>query len=78
MSKPIPYLRPREAANYCSVSMQTLYNWMNKGILKSYIIGGTRLLRVSDIDAMIEAGGHPPLCPEVAVHPKGILAKLFS
>lgn len=50
------YLRPAEAAEYASVTRSTIYAWMKQKRLKSYLVGGTRLLKASDIDAFIEAG----------------------
>jgi excisionase family DNA binding protein len=49
------YLRPAEAAEYASVTRSTIYAWMTSKKLKSYLVGGTRLLKTSDIDSFIEA-----------------------
>jgi excisionase family DNA binding protein len=50
------YLRPAEAAKYARVNRATIYRWMGAKKLKSYLVGGTRLFKSSDIDALIEAG----------------------
>jgi excisionase family DNA binding protein len=49
------YMRPAEAAEYASVTRSTIYAWMTSKKLKSYLVGGTRLLKASDIDSFIEA-----------------------
>lgn len=49
------YLRPAEAAEYASVTRSTIYAWMKGKKLKSYLVGGTRLLKASDIDSFIES-----------------------
>jgi len=50
------YLRPAEAANYARVNRATLYRWMGSKKIKSYLVGGTRLFKTADIDALIEQG----------------------
>jgi excisionase family DNA binding protein len=50
------YLRPAEAAEYARVNRATIYRWMGAKKLKSYLVGGTRLFKASDIDQLIEAG----------------------
>jgi excisionase family DNA binding protein len=53
-NKQTAYLRPAEAATYASVTRSTIYAWIKTKLLKSYSIKGVRLLKISDIDAMIE------------------------
>jgi excisionase family DNA binding protein len=50
------YLKPKEAAQYLSVSVTTLYALKGAGILKFYKLGGATLLRVSELDAAVEKG----------------------
>jgi excisionase family DNA binding protein len=50
------YLKPKEAAQYLSVSVTTLYALKGAGILKFYKLGGATLLRVSELDAAVERG----------------------
>ena len=50
------YLKPREAAEYLSISVATLYALKGVGILKFYKLGGATLLKVAEIDAAVEAG----------------------
>jgi excisionase family DNA binding protein len=49
------YMRPDEAAVYLSVSMTSIYRLMKSKELKSYLVGGSRILKISDIDALVEA-----------------------
>jgi excisionase family DNA binding protein len=51
-----PYLRPADAAKYMCVNRATLYRWMEAKKIKSYLIGGTRLFKISDLDALVESG----------------------
>jgi excisionase family DNA binding protein len=50
------YLRPAKAAVYLQVTRSTIYRLMSEKKLKSYLVGGTRLLKTSDIDALVEQG----------------------
>jgi excisionase family DNA binding protein len=50
------YLKPKEAAEYLSVSVTTLYALKGEGILKFYKLGGSILLKVSELDAAVEKG----------------------
>jgi excisionase family DNA binding protein len=50
------YLKPKEAAQYLSVSVTTLYALKGAGILKFYKLGGATLLKVSELDAAVERG----------------------
>ena len=48
------YMRPKDAAKYLSVTLSTVYRLMSSKQLKSYKVGGARILKVSDIDALVE------------------------
>ncbi len=50
------YLRPEGAATYISVTRSTIYRHIEEGRLRSYLVGGTRLIKISDLDALVEAG----------------------
>ena len=50
------YLKPKEAAKYLSVSVSTLYALKGEGIVKFYKLGGSILLKVSELDAAVEKG----------------------
>ena len=50
------YLKPREAAEYLSISKPTLYALKGEGILRFYKLGGSILLKVSELDAAVEKG----------------------
>ncbi len=50
-----PYLRSAEAAEYARVTRSTIYAWMKQKKLKSYLVGGVRLFKASDLDALIES-----------------------
>jgi excisionase family DNA binding protein len=50
------YLKPKEAAEYLSVSVSTLYSLKGEGIVKFYKLGGSILLKVSELDAAVEKG----------------------
>lgn len=50
------YLKPTQAAIYLSVSVTTLYALKGAGILKFYKLGGSILLKVSELDAAVEKG----------------------
>jgi excisionase family DNA binding protein len=39
-----------ETAKYFKVTRQTIYNWVNKGIVTKYKIGGRSLFKISDIE----------------------------
>lgn len=57
---PIPkmkpaYLRPEDAAQYASIGVRTLYRWIATGKIKPAKIGRVRLVRVSDLDQLIES-----------------------
>ena len=49
------YLRPEDAAEYASIGVRTLYRWIATGKLKPAKIGRVRLVRVSDLDRLIES-----------------------
>ena len=50
------YLKPKEAAKYLSVSVSTLYALKGEGVVKFYKLGGSILLKVSELDAAVERG----------------------
>ena len=50
------YLRPEGAATYISVTRSTIYRHIEEGRLRSYLVGGTRLIKISDLDKLVEAG----------------------
>jgi excisionase family DNA binding protein len=56
MNKNSPYLRPAEAADYARVGKTTIKRWLESGQVKGYKVKGVRLIRISDIDALIEGG----------------------
>lgn len=57
---PIPkmkpaYLRPEDAAAYASIGVRTLYRWIATGKIKPAKIGRVRLVRVADLDRLIDS-----------------------
>jgi excisionase family DNA binding protein len=50
------YVRAPEAAKYICVSVSKIYRMLAAKKLKSYLVGGTRLFKVADLDALVEAG----------------------
>jgi len=62
MSKTLPkgvytepkYLRPLEAAQRISVTREMIYQLVKSGSLKSYTVGACRLIKVSDLDQLVE------------------------
>jgi len=50
------YLKPKEAAQYLSISVTQIYALKGAGILKFYKLGGATLLKVSELDAAVEKG----------------------
>jgi len=50
------YLKPKEAAEYLGVSVTTLYALKGEGIVKFYKLGGSILLKVSELDEAVEKG----------------------
>jgi excisionase family DNA binding protein len=49
------YLRPKEAAAYMAVGLTKLYALIGSKKLKTSMIGGVRLIRVEDIDALVNS-----------------------
>jgi excisionase family DNA binding protein len=49
------YLRPLEAAAYISTSLSSIYRLMTTKQLRSYKINGTRLIKVADLENLVEA-----------------------
>ena len=50
------YVKPKEAAEYLSVSVATLYALKGEGIVRFYKLGGSTLLKVSELDEAVEKG----------------------
>ena len=50
------YLKPKEAAEYLSISKPTLYSLKGAGVIKFYKLGGSILVKVSELDAAVEMG----------------------
>jgi excisionase family DNA binding protein len=50
------WFTPAEAAKYLRVSRQTIYNYMDNGLLSYYELksGGGRRIRRTDLDALLE------------------------
>ena len=50
------WFTPAEAAKYLRVSRQTIYNYMDGGLLPYYelVSGGGRRIRRSDLDALLK------------------------
>jgi excisionase family DNA binding protein len=56
------WFTPAEAAKYLRVSRQTIYNYMDGGLLPYYELssgGGRRILR-SDLDALLKPAANKP------------------
>lgn len=51
-SQPLGFLTIKDAMKYGKISRNTLYRWLEKG-LKSYPVGGRRLLLAKDIDVFV-------------------------
>ena len=49
------YLRPEDAAKYAAIGTRTLYRWIATGKIKPAKIGRVRLVRVADLDRLIES-----------------------
>lgn len=47
------WMRPAVAAKYCGVSRSSLYTEMSEGRVKSYRVGGSRLLDREELDSFI-------------------------
>jgi excisionase family DNA binding protein len=50
------FVKPKEAAKYLSVSVATLYALKGEGVIKFYKLGGSTLLKVSELDAAVARG----------------------
>jgi excisionase family DNA binding protein len=50
------YLKPKEAAEYLSISVSSLYALKGAGVIKFYKLGGVTLVKVSELDAAVEKG----------------------
>jgi len=51
--KPLAY-RPKEAATVLGVSRATIYNMMSDGRIAAYKLGGTTLIRHSDLERILD------------------------
>jgi excisionase family DNA binding protein len=49
-------LSVREAADHLRLSEWTVHNWLSKGILPRVKLGSRTLLRMSDVERLIERG----------------------
>lgn len=65
-NEPQEWYTPAEAARYIRVSRQTLYNYMEQGMLPYYELksGGGRRLRRADLDALLERPSSNPSKPK--------------
>jgi excisionase family DNA binding protein len=52
-----PVLSIANAAKYAGISRATIYNLMTTGRLPSIKLGKRRLIRVADLDAMLDQAG---------------------
>ena len=50
------YVKPKEAAEYLSISKPTLYALKGAGVIKFYKLGGSILVKVSELDEAVEKG----------------------
>lgn len=66
-SQSLGFLTIQEAMEYGKISRNTLYRWLTKG-LKSYPVGGRRLLLATDIEQFVFSQSTPPANP-----PQGVL-----
>ena len=53
LKEPTEYLTRIEVSKLLSINPTTLWNWTNKGRLKSYGIGGRRYYKRKEIDEMM-------------------------
>lgn len=51
-----PLLTVAQVAEYFSVSKITIHAWMKSGQLRSFKVGGSRRISISDLDKFVEAG----------------------
>ncbi len=51
------YMRLKQAAEFSSIPLWTLYYYISKGILSSYKVAGRQLLKTSEFIRFIEFGG---------------------
>jgi excisionase family DNA binding protein len=65
-------LRPREVAQITGLSVKTVHDLVNEGVLRRMKIRGAVLIPVEDVKRMLSeaAGGHP----EPRLTPRGVAA----
>jgi excisionase family DNA binding protein len=49
-SAPVEYLTRKEVADLLSISLPTVHDWVNKGILKAYRMGNRVYFKSSEVD----------------------------
>jgi hypothetical protein len=49
------YLRPNHAATRLSVTTAFIYKLMSNGSLRFHKLGRTRLIKITDLDALVES-----------------------
>lgn len=59
-SEPIQWLSTAEAANRLGITPRTLYRFIDEGQLSAYRFGRVIRLKMTDVDAFIEACKIPP------------------
>lgn len=47
-------LTTEEAAEYCKVSERTIHNWIRRGVITAYKIGGHNLFKETELNASIK------------------------
>lgn len=52
---PPAYLRPKQAAEYLQLGVSTLYRMIARKQIKVASIAGVRLVRIADLDALVES-----------------------
>lgn len=49
------FFTPEDLADYLSVSERTIYDWLRRGDLPSYKLGGARRIDPADVDSFLAA-----------------------
>lgn len=52
-------LRPRQVADLCHVTRDTVYDWITSGRLRAYRLGGSWRVTRADLDAFAQPEGDP-------------------